>query len=86
MGQAKQRGSFEQRQALAIERATAETTAERERQEERRKREREAEMELPPEVRERRRQARFQTQQKIAMLAGLVAMGVSATKGHGHGN
>lgn len=73
MGQAKQRGSFEQRQAVAIERNKVTAQAEKDRREGRKRLQREAEMALPPEVRERRRAARFQMQAKIAILVGLDA-------------
>ena len=73
MGQAKQRGTLAHRKAVAIERAKADAEAEQAAHEERKRLKHEREMALPPLVRERRKEARFQTRMKVAMLVGMAA-------------
>lgn len=87
MGQAKQRGSFEQRQASAVARIEAEAVAEKALRAELRRKELEAEMALPLDLRARRREARFQSLAKTAMLAGMAAsMSMTAQEGKSHDN
>ena len=82
MGQAKQRGSFEQRRASAIVRMEAEAAVEKARRAELRRKEWEAETALPLDLRVRRREARFQSQAKMAMLVGIAASLSIAGKTH----
>lgn len=72
MGQAKARGSFEQRRIAAVERDNAERIALEAERESQRAAEREAEAALPEAVRERRRQTRHRRNMQTAMLAGLI--------------
>lgn len=73
MGQAKARGSFEQRQALAIAKAEAAAIERQRLRDELRKAKLEAERALPREKRERLRTQRIQVNQLVAMAAGLIA-------------
>ena len=79
MGQAKARGSFEQRQALAIAKAEAAAIEKQRLKAERRKAELEAQKALPPAVRERLKAKRLQTHALLAMAAGFMA--AKRTKG-----
>ena len=69
MGQAKTRGSFEQRKALAIARAEAEAIERQRVRDEQRK----AEKALPREQLERLRASRFKASLLLAAFAGLTA-------------
>lgn len=82
MGQAKQRGSFEQRRASAIVRMEAEAAVEKARRAELRRKEWEAETALPLDIRVRRREARFQSQAKMTMLVGIAARAAQEGKTH----
>lgn len=73
MGQAKARGSFEQRQAVAIAKAEAAAIERQRLRDELRKAKLEAERALPREQRERLRAQRIQVNQLVAMAAGLIA-------------
>lgn len=73
MGQAKARGSFEQRQALAIAKAEAAEIEKQRLRDELRKAKLEAEQALPREQRERLRTQRVRVTQLAAMAAGLIA-------------
>ncbi len=73
MGQAKARGSFEQRQALAIAKAEAAAIERQRLRDELRKAKLETERGLPREQRERLRTQRIQRIQLVAMAAGLIA-------------
>ena len=85
MGQAKQRGSFEQRQASAVTRIETEAATEQTRRAGLRRKEREAEMALPLDLQMRRREARFQSQAKMAMLVGIAAsLSMAAQEGKSH--
>jgi len=72
MGQAKARGSFEQRQAMAIAKAEAAAIEKQRFRDERRKAELAAEMALLEKKRARLRAGRMQTHALIAMAAGLI--------------
>ena len=73
MGQAKARGSFEQRQSVAIAKTEAAAIEKQRLRDERRKAELEAERALPREQRERLRTRRIQLNLLAAMAAGLIA-------------
>ena len=73
MGQAKARGSFEQRQSAAIAKTVAAAIEKQCLRDERRKAESEAERALPREQRERLRTRRIQLNLLAAMAAGLIA-------------
>ena len=73
MGQAKARGSFEQRQSVAIAKAEAAAIEKQRLRDERRKAALEAERALPREQRERLRTRRIQVNLLAAMSAGLIA-------------
>ena len=73
MGQAKARGSFEQRQALAIAKTEAAAIEKQRLRDERRKAELEAEKALPRKTRERLKSNRLQTHALLAMAAGFMA-------------
>lgn len=72
MGQAKARGSFEQRQALAIAKAEAAEIEKQRLRDELRKAKLEAERALPRKQRERLSTQRIQVNQLVAMAAGLI--------------
>lgn len=72
MGQAKARGSFEQRQAVAVAKAEAAAIEKQRLRDERRKAELEAERALPRKQRERLSTQRIQVNQLVAMAAGLI--------------
>lgn len=81
MGQAKARGSFEQRQALAVAKAEAAAIERQRLKEERRKAELEAQKALPPAVREQRRGAGSQMRSKLVMLVAIaVTLGAQGGK------
>ena len=73
MGQAKARGSFEQRQAVAIAKAEAAAIERQRLRDELRKAKLETEWALPREKRERLRAQQIQRIQLVAMAAGLIA-------------
>lgn len=78
MGQAKNRGTFEQRQALAIERNIQEQTEKEQRQYEKRRLEKLAEEALPETERTALRKRRHQVQMLMAAVAGF---GVNTSAG-----
>ena len=80
MGQAKARGSFEQRQALAIAKAEVEAIERQRLRDERRKAELAAVKALPPEKRERLKAKRLQAHTSLAVAAGFMAAEI--TKGN----
>ena len=73
MGQAKARGSFEQRRAVAIAKAEAAAIEKQRLRDERRKAELEAERALPREKRERLKSGRLRTYALLAMASGFMA-------------
>ena len=73
MGQAKARGSFEQRKALAIAKAEVEAIERQRLRNDRRKAELEAERALPRKERERLKSGRFQTRALLAAALGFMA-------------
>ena len=72
MGQAKARGSFEQRQAIAIAKAEAEAIEMQRLREERRRAEHAAEMALPEKQRAYLRAGRMRAHSLLSMAVGLI--------------
>ena len=72
MGQAKARGSFEQRQAVAIAKAEAAAIERQRLREERRRAEHAAEMALPEKQRAHLRAGRMRAHSLLAMAVGLI--------------
>jgi hypothetical protein len=73
MGQAKARGSFEQRRALAIANAEAQAIEKQRLRDEKRRAELEVENALPRQQRERLKSKRFQTRALLAVALGFMA-------------